>query len=161
MQFWHKDQGYSSVLRQTAGVGFHCQSHQQFFELILDSSSLANPYLQFRQYYPYYEGEMLTILTFQSHKCLRRIFGIHDFRKINPLKSMFSIVPGLFPLIFNVWISQVDIFIDYLTIKFGEYNHQRNCKIDQYNMLFCFIDFVWGRWRPVLEMNIYLSLSLC
>ncbi len=71
-------------------------------------------------------------LTFQQHICLGRIFGIQNFRKINILKTDFSNFPGSLPLIFILWISQVDIFTCYLTIKFSEYNHQRNCKGDIY-----------------------------
>ena len=72
--------------------------------------------------------EVFTILTFQSYKCLWWIISIEDFGKINCLKSPFSIFLCLVPLICIFHIAQVSIFIDYLTIKFGEYNHQWNCE---------------------------------
>ena len=79
-----------------------------------------------------FQEEMFTILTFQSHISLRRIFGIQNFREMNCLKSSFSNFPGPVPLIFILCISQVIKFIGYLGIKFGEDNHQRNCKEDIY-----------------------------
>ena len=72
---------------------------------------------------------VFVILTFQFHRCLWRTFSIQDFRKINILKSLFSFLPGLLPLIFvTVYSFQFNIFFGYLSIKFSEYGHQRHCK---------------------------------
>ena len=84
--------------------------------------------MSMRQHYSYFSGRNPLILTFQSHICLGRTFSIQNFRKINFLKSDFSNFLGSLPLIFILCISQVDKFIGNLTIKFSEYNHQRNCK---------------------------------
>ena len=86
--------------------------------------------MSMKQHHSQFQEEILIILTFQSHICLGRIFGIQNFRKINFLKSDFSNIPGSLPLVFPVFlcINQVGKFIGYLTIKFSEYNHQRNCK---------------------------------
>ena len=62
--------------------------------------------------------------AFQAHISFGGIFGIKDFWKINILKSDFSIFPGFVPLIFCV--IQFPTFLNYLSIKFGECNYQRN-----------------------------------
>ena len=69
------------------------------------------------------QEHIVVILTFQLNISLRRMLGVQDLGKINCLKSGFSIIPSLAPLIFNLHTKQVDIFIDYLTIKFGEYSY--------------------------------------
>ena len=127
VQIQHKGQDYSSVLKQTADVCCHYLLHQQFAELVQHNFSLVNPCL-WNNITPTFQEEILIILTFQSHICLGRICGIQNFRKINFLKSDFSKFSGSLPLIFILCISQVDKFTGNLTIKFSEYNHQRNCK---------------------------------
>ena len=52
-----------------------------------------------------------------------------DFREINSLKSDLSIFSGFIPLNCIIYIIQFFIFLDYLTIKLGEYYHQRNCEV--------------------------------
>src|SRR6266576_6063135 len=81
-----------------------------------------------KQHYSHFLFRNLIFLTFQSHICLGRIFGIQNLRKINFLKGDFSSLPGFLPSIFILCTSQVDKFTGYLTIKFSEYNYQRNCK---------------------------------
>ena len=45
------------------------------------------------------------------------------------MKGAFSILSGLVPLNFNIqYTTQIGKFLDYLSIKFGEYGHQGNCE---------------------------------
>ena len=67
------------------------------------------------------------IPTSQAHICFWRIISTKDFREINSLKSDFSILFGFVLLNFIIHIIQFFRFLDYLTIKLGEYYHQRNC----------------------------------
>ena len=73
---------------------------------------------------------ILMIPTSQAHICFWRIISLKDFREVNSLKSGFSIFSGFIPLNCIIHIIQVQFtrFLDYLTIKFGEYYHQRNCR---------------------------------
>ena len=125
VQIEHKGQDCSFVLRQTVLVDWNHQLHKLSSHSIQDNHFLAYPYL------PKYRVSVKTgdsfILTFQFYTCFWWILSIHDFRKINFLKNDFSILPGHVPLnsiILNV--IQFSTFLDDLTIKFGEYNHQRN-----------------------------------
>ena len=72
------------------------------------------------------------ITTSQAHICFWRAISIKDFREINSLKGDFSIFFGFVPLSFIIHIIQFFRFLDYLTIKLGEYYHQRNCGGDIY-----------------------------
>ena len=71
---------------------------------------------------------IFAIPTFPPQICLWWMFSVHNFGKIDYLKSFFSFHPCLVPLICILHITQVRMFLDYLTIKFGEYNHQWNCE---------------------------------
>ena len=75
---------------------------------------------------------MLMIPTSQTNICFWRAISIKDFREINFLKSDFSIFSGFAPLNCIIHIFQFARFLDYLTIKFGEYYHQRNCESVNY-----------------------------
>ena len=60
---------------------------------------------------------------------LWRVFSINDTMLINLLKSLISIIFSFLQPIFPIlYIIQFSIFLWYETIKFGEYNHQWNCK---------------------------------
>jgi len=62
--------------------------------------------------------------------CFRRICRTQDLKKISALEGTFSILSGLVPLNFVIqYTTQIGIFLDYLSIKFGEYGYQRNCKV--------------------------------
>ena len=67
--------------------------------------------------------------TSQLHMHLWREFSVHDTWLINLLKSLFSIILSfpqpIFPI---VEIIQFGMFLFYEAIKFGENNHQWNCK---------------------------------
>ena len=64
------------------------------------------------------------------YPCFWRMWSTPDFRYIDFLKNVFSIVLGSVPPIFIIfYISQFDIFLNYLCIKFGEYGHQWNCEV--------------------------------
>ena len=57
------------------------------------------------------------------------MLSTHDFGKINFLETFVSINVGHIPPVFVIlYIIQFSIFMDYLTIKFGEYSYQRNCE---------------------------------
>ena len=73
-------------------------------------------------------AHMFTIPTFQSQICFWWMLSIHDFWKINCLKCFISIIPCPVPFVCHFYITQVCIFLDYLAIKLGEYNHQWNCE---------------------------------
>ena len=74
-----------------------------------------------------FKAKKLTIITFQPHICFWWIFGVQDFRKKDSLKNFFSIFSGFAPPIPNILI-QLDKLQGNLAIKFGKYDHQRNCE---------------------------------
>jgi hypothetical protein len=123
---YHKDQGCSFEWRQTVLANWHYQSQQLSFQSVQDSHFLACPYL-LKCYLYLWLIAILIIPTSQAHMCFWRILGVKDFREINSLKSVFSIFSGFVPLNCIIHIIHFASFLDNLTIKFGEYYHQRNC----------------------------------
>ena len=128
---WSADLAQRSMLFICVEINSWCMLSSSIASAVcwVNSAQLfSGKSMSMKQYHSHFSGRILIILTFQLHICLWRVFGIQNFGKVNFLKSDFSKFPGSLPLIFILWISQVDKFTCYLTIKFSEYNHQRNCK---------------------------------
>ena len=129
LQLYHKSQGCSFEWRQIVLVDWHHQWHQLSFQSVQDSHSLAHPYLSKCYLDRLWLIVILMIPTSQAHKCFWRIISPKDFREINSLESDFSIDSGFVPLNSIIHVIQFERFLNYLTIKFGEYYHQRNCGV--------------------------------
>ena len=97
--------------------------------------------------------------TFQLYICLWWIWYIHNFRQINSLKSVFSILPCLLKLIICILhITQVSKFLVYLTIKFGEYYHQWNCECANWTKQWI-MDLVTHHFLSLFQRTVVLRLG--
>ena len=127
LQLYHREQCCSFEWKQTVLVDWHHQWHWLSFQSVQGSHSLAYPYL-LKCYQYLWLVVILMIPTSKANICFWWIISTQDFGKVNLLESDFSIDFGFVPLnciIQVIW--QLAMFLDYLTIKFGEYCHQRDC----------------------------------
>ena len=122
---YHKDQCCSFGWKQTVLVDWYHQWHWLSFQSVQDSHSLAYPYL-FKCFQYLWLGVILMIPTSKANICFWWIISMQDFGKVNLLESDFSINFGFVPLSCIIQVIQLSRFLDYLTIKFGEYYHQRD-----------------------------------